>query len=433
MIRKFRILLVLPALLLAGSCSKQTPSGINLVKNSSFEEVADGLPADWTIKNFRGIGDSKAATYRLNERQVYHGERSFNFVAEEDTKMFYILSQEVAVKDIRNIRIRAAIKTAGVKRNEDQFPQAGMALTFYNKFRGRFNSQRFADVRTDPVMGSTDGWQIVDRVFGVPVDAAFVEVMCVLGMEGRIWFDDVTLEVPVGLPWHESETEHFTHHWLGDDGFPEGSIAYQEQLYDYYATRLAVPEEDRPHVYYYLYPDTASIRETLGIDGYMKVDHPRGEVHSINPVDNHEIVHMLTGIYGKLPRMLAEGTAFYLMDDFMGEPIQPLAQRLLKEDRLLTLEQMIDPLASHKFPAARLIPAGASFVGYLLEFGGPERFKALHRASHSEMTYATFTPAFEAAYGGSLVEAEKVWRATLLSADFSRQERPQRDGEADGQ
>lgn len=405
---------------LLASCSRETPQGKNLIRNGGFEDVSNGIPKHWVVKNFRGIEGMKEATYRVNERQVYEGKNSFSFVAEEDTRRFFMLSQEIEVKGVKSIRVRARIKTVGVQSAEQQYPQAGVALTFYNKFRGRFNSQRFADVRTEPLIGSSDGWVQVEEIYRLPEETAFIEVHCVLGMAGRIWFDNVEIDVPEVPPWKEVSGPNFTHYWLDERPYPEGSLEFQDKLYLSYAARLGIPEEDRKPISYYLYPDSAAMHDMIGVDQPIKVDYPRREIHSIHPADDHEIIHLLTSVYGELPVLLGEGTAFYLMDDLFGKPVQPQAQKLLLEGKLPALKDMIGPHVIATLDPHVSAPAAASFVGFLLEFGGPERFKKLHELCNGDMAYDAFATAFEEAYGGSLKEAEKVWHAKLASADFTR-------------
>lgn len=403
------------------SCDRPTPTEKNLLTNPSFEKAKDNVPVGWKINNFRGLAGMKEARYNVNERQFHDGEHSFNFFAESDTKRFFTLSQEVAVKDLRQVRVRAWIKTVGVDKNADQYPQAGIGLTYYNKFRGRFDSRTFADVRTKPLYGTTDDWKFVEEVYRLPQNVAFIELHCVLGMEGRIWFDEVSLDVPEGLPWNEEKGDLFTRYWLEGTPYPDGSLEFQEKIYRLYASRLGISPERMPKISYYYYPSVEMLQHTVGTPEKITVDYDRHEIHTAHPADDHEIVHLLTDVVGRLPRILAEGTAFYLMDDYEGEPIQPLAQKLLRERKLPPLRSILKPFAARDLPAQQVIVSAASFVGYLLEYGGTERFKNLHELTNADMDYDDFAQVFPLAYnGGSLEDAEGVWRATLASADFSK-------------
>jgi hypothetical protein len=317
------------------------------------------------------------------------------------------------------VRVRAAKRTLDLDTSSGQYPQAGVALTFYDANHARFSSERFADVRLGLELGTTDGWAPRERVFSLPPNTRYVVVHCVLGMSGRIWFDNVTLEIAEGLPWQSRSDGVFTHHWLPEKEYPEGSIEYQRQLHDYYASRLGIPQEAWQEVSYYLYPDTTAMNKALGVKDAIKVYYGMREIHSINPVDDHEIVHLLTDVYGRLPHILGEGTAYYLQDDLNGKPVQPQAQELLLAKKIPALEPMFNPANLARLDADVAIIAGASFVGFLIEYGGTKRFIELHRELGMVAT-KTFPQAFEAVYEGSFADAERVWRLKLASADFSK-------------
>lgn len=422
------------ALQLVACGQSETPTDVNLLKNPSFEITTDGMPRDWAINNFRGLRDAKAASFGTAELVSHDGSRSFYFEADSLTRRFFMLSQEIRVKGVSRVRIRGAIKAEKVGNDPGQFAQANMAITLYDGNRNRFRTARFADFRTPPVLGTTDGWELQDRVYKIPSDTEYIVFHCVLGMSGTMWFDELSLEIPTDLPWQSEEGPVFAHHWLPGHEYPEGSREFQQELYDTYADRLEVPIAEREKIDYYYYADSTTFQEALGIKTKIVYsDFDNREIHSINPVDNHEIVHMITHPYGSLPLTLAEGTAFYLIDDFRGEQIHPLAQKLLRENRLPTLRQLLDSGVMRQLRDDQLVAGGASFVGYLIEYGGGQRFMELHQVADGIRTHPTFASAFEQVYGGKLDEAEQVWRATLDTADFSKWEKKSSPEGADTQ
>lgn len=407
------------ALLFGGCGQKATPVGENLIKNGSFEQIADGIPKDWKINNFRGLPDELATQYGVTDSLAYDGRWSFFFKANERTQRFFLLSQEIKVKGVKRVRVRGRIRAVGVGDGETQYPQAGFALTYYTAERTRFEGSRFADDRTEPVMGTTDGWVLTDQILRLPENVAYIVFHCVLGMDGEMWFDDISLEVPAGLPWRKLETQNVTHYYL-DREYPEGSIEYQQQLIENYAAKLGIPLTDFGTLEYYFYPDTTLMREALGFKGTTHVDYARRDIHSVNPVDNHEIAHLLTDPYGTLPKVLSEGTAFYLIGEIQGEPVQPLAQKLLQQGELPTLRLVLDPMAVRNLDHTVLLAAAASFVGYLIEVGGQKLFLELHGKTDVYANYDQFAASFESVYGKSLEDTEAAWRRTLARADFSQ-------------
>ena len=71
---------------------------------------------------------------------------------------------------------------------------------------------------------------------------------------------------------------------------------------------------------------------------------------------------------------------------------------------------------------AIMIPAAASFVGYLIEIGGPAKFLELHTQTAVDMGYGRFADVFESVYGKTLERTEDAWRRVLAKADFSASE-----------
>jgi hypothetical protein len=236
-----------------------------------------------------------------------------------------------------------------------------------------------------------------------------------------MWFDDVTLDVPTELPWRRIDGENFTHYWLNKP-YPEGSIEYQQQLFDNYARRLGIPKKHRTKIAYYLYADSASALETLGKRQLPHVDYAQRTIHSTNPVEDHGVVHLLTEPYGVLPKVLSEGTFYYLLEELDGQPILPLAQKLLADGQLPELREVLGISSMKEVESTPLLAAAVSFVAYLIEVVGPSEFLELHRNSNPNDYYDGFARAFERTYDAPLDQVEENWRRTLGRADFSQGE-----------
>lgn len=419
---------VLPLIWLGAGCGeKTTPVQTNLLSNPSFEEIVDGVPVGWEVRNVKGLETDIPATWGVDEEHRYDGQRSFFFQADEEARRFYTLTQEVEVKNAKRIRIRAAMKTLETIRNNGQYPLASFTLTFYGENRNRFQSMRFYDQRTTTRLGTSDGWILEDRTFRIPDNTVLVGLHCVLGMEGKIWFDDLNLDIPPELPWITSESENFTFHWLAGSEYPEGSKEFQQELFDYYCGRLGIPRAERPMVSTFLYPDSVTLSKTVGTRMLKRSYWDEREVHSIFPVDDHEIIHIVTKPYGILPFALTEGTAFYLMVNYHGRPVLEIAQELLKEGRLPSLDDILNQARMRRMDPSIVGPAAASFVGYLMELGGPPRFLELHREANAAKGPKEFREGFERVYGVSMDEAEEEWRTTLGRLDFSNMVPPKPD------
>ena len=90
---------------------------------------------------------------------------------------------------------------------------------------------RFADKRTRLKTG-TIPWYEENHTFRVPKGTRYVAVSCILGSDGRAWFDNVQLSVPETLDWQTRKTKNFTFYWLENRPFPVGSIESQQKLFD---------------------------------------------------------------------------------------------------------------------------------------------------------------------------------------------------------
>jgi len=408
------------SLVFAG-CGKggKTRRETNLLKNGSFEEAADGVPVGWKLNAFRGLENDIPAEWGVDEQTVHEGTRSFYFQATQEARRFFALTQSVEVRDVRRIRLRGAVRYLDLRRGQAQFPQSNFAITFYDKNGSRFESTRFYDLKTTAHIGTSREWIVEDRTFRVPDNTARIDVHCALGMEGKMWYDDVSLEVPPDVPWLTKEGKNFTFHWLAEKAYPEGSQDYQQALFDNYCTRLGVPEADRPKVNSYFYPDSATLYSMIGEKNLKKSYWDEKEVHSVYPVDDHEIIHIITKPYGVLPFAITEGTAFYLIGDYKGRPVLQVAQQILADGNLPRLAALLEQGAMVRINPEFVAPAAASFVGYLIEMYGPDKFLDLHRKANAASSPMEFEKGFQEVYGFSAAQAETEWTTLLRKLDFS--------------
>ncbi|UCH84458.1 MAG: hypothetical protein JSW50_01850 [Candidatus Latescibacterota bacterium] len=410
---------LLTAIAFAGGCGKdEAPKDTNLLTNGSFEQVEGNIPVGWELNPFRGMEGSREAEYGIDTAYPFDGENSFFFKADAVTRRFFTLSQEVEVKDVERIKLRGAVRSLDVRRDKQQYPQANLALTYYDQDRNRFYSSRFYDKRTRPRLETSDDWISEELIVRLPENTAYIVVHCALGMTGTVWYDDISLEIPTDIGWNTSVSKNFTFHWTDQAPYPDGSREYQQQLFDNYATRLGIPEVDRPHIYHFLYPDSLSIYQAIGTKEPKKSYWDSQEVHSIYPVDDHEIIHVMTFQYGVLPFGLSEGTAFYLIGEYKGHRLERLAYDLLQNDRLPTVRSIVDPTRVRQMNPDIVIPAAATYIGFLLEFGGTDRFLDFHIAANNMLNYEEYAAAFVKVYEKTPEETDVAWRKILGGLQF---------------
>jgi len=383
----------------------------NLLKNPSFEDFEGKIPKGWTLKVFKGLEGEKEAEYGLDENVAYSGDRSFYFKGDLETARWFVLSQEIEAGDADHVRLKGHIRLEDVARTKEQYAQCNFFLSFYDKDHQRFDEMRFADKRTRLRLGTMD-WLEEDWTFRIPKNTKYVEVACAFGMHGTVWFDDVSLEIPKPIPWETSQSRNFDFHWLPGHPYPPGAMEEQQAVFDSYCKKLGITSDER--ISYFLYPDTTTIRDMLGLKGDIYISWNDREIHSVKPVNGYEIIHLITDPFGMPPKALCEGTAFYLQGGFLGKPIHPTAIALLAKKELPSLGSLIDYNKFASLPVSVSMPAITSFVAFLVETWGTDKLIELYRAAKGTNAYTTFGTSFERVYGMPASEAEFEWRQYLI-------------------
>jgi hypothetical protein len=404
--------------LVVGGCGKkEMPYDTNLLKNGSFEEVGDdGLPKHWELSVFRGLENESEVIHEVSTRVAHSGKNSWHFRADPMTRRWLILSQEVEVQNATHVRLQGWMQTEQVINHPDQYTQCNFLLTFYDKDHNRFQELRVADRRTVFTTG-THLWFKEDETYRVPDGTHYVAVSCILGTDGRVWFDDVSLEVPKPIDWETRTTNNYVYHWLPGHPPPQGAIENQQLIFDERAARLGVKSD--VVIDYYFYPDTTTIQNILSLKGFQYVSWPDREFHSINANDDHEVVHFITDPYGKPPRSIAEGTVWWLYGDWEGYPIRQLAAFLLAYKRLPTLQDLTNYNNFTLLDAKISIPAAAAFVDYLAARYGTTKLMDLYVAANGVNSYLGFSKALEQVYETPATQIEQEFRSALSRIDYS--------------
>jgi hypothetical protein len=381
----------------------------NLLVNGSFEEAgSDGLPKGWQLLPFRGGEGQSEVQYRIDDTVAQDGTRSWSFRADPGTQRFHLLAQEVSIPlEATHVKLTGWMQLEDVDLAKGQYSQCNFLLVFFDENHNRFQEMRVADKRTRLRTGS-QLWSLEDQTFRLPKGTRFVQASCVLGMNGRAWFDNMTLSVPKPVPWEEGATKNFVFHWLPGHPMPEGSQQSQQAIFDAVAARLGVTSD--VVVQYYFYPDTTTIRSMLSLKGYQYVSWDDYEFHSINPNENHEVVHFITDPVGRPPRAIAEGTVFWLNNEYDGRPLDEAVGEVVRARRLLDVRHLIDyNLLAMEDPNVSM-PSAASFVGFIVDRWGTPKLIELYAAVNGVNSYDVFAVAFENIYKVPLAEVETAWR-----------------------
>jgi hypothetical protein len=398
--------------LMAGCGKGEFQYDTNLIANGSFENVgSDGIPKNWELIQFRGAEGSYEVEYGSASDVAHEGEKSWSFRADPGTQRFYTLSQEVEIPDdATHIQLTGWMQLEDVELMKGQFAQCNFLLTFYDAEHHRFQEMRVADKRTFLRSGS-QLWTQEDQTFRLPQGTRYVQVSCVLGMNGRAWFDDVTLSVPKPTAWEESTTRNFVFHWLPGHPMPDGSQEAQQAIFDAIAEKLNV--ESDVVIQYYFYPDTTTIREMLSLKGHQYVSWDDYEFHSVNANDNHEVVHFITDPVGRPARAISEGTVFWILGEFDGVPLDEQMGKIVQAGALPPLRRILDYNSLAMEDPYVAYPAAASFIGFIVERWGTPKLLELYTATNGVNSSDVFAVGFENVYGVPLAEVEAAWRARL--------------------
>jgi len=397
--------------------TKEFAYDVNLLTNGSFEEVGDdGLPVGWSLEVFRGTESEVEIRYEVDDTEKHDGERSWVFIGDPSTRRFLVLQQEIEVPDVDRVRLGGWMQLDGVDRREGQYAQCNFLLSFYDEKHERFQELRFADKRTHVQIG-TRIWENISQEFRLPKGTRYVTVQCILGMTGRVWFDDISLSVPEPTSWNTASTKNFLFHWMPGYPYPDGAMQAQQALFDNFAQRLGLDSD--VVIGYYFYPDTTTIRKKLSLKGYQYVSWDDMEFHSINANDNHEIIHFMTDPIGRPPKSVAEGTVLWLQNDWRGYPVHVAAAVHLRSGNLTPLKEVVNYRTFARTDVNFSLPSIASFVGYIAERWGAERLMDFYAATNGIDNAAAFAEAFEKTYEVPVESAEQQWKEFLLTVDIS--------------
>ncbi len=172
----FSCIVILSGLGAGNGCFGSADSfGQELLPNSSFEAAADGAPAGWRTRIWRGEAKFEYATVGRT------GNRSVAISSEKGGDASWFV--EVPVEPFATYRLSGWIKTEGLK------PTTGRGVLL--------NIHNLQPTATSVVVGDSD-WTRVEVVFETN-DQDSLHINCLFGgwgfAVGKAWFDDLRLEL----------------------------------------------------------------------------------------------------------------------------------------------------------------------------------------------------------------------------------------------
>jgi hypothetical protein len=216
-------------------------------------------------------------------------------------------------------------------------------------------------------------------------------------------------------------TPHYVFHAAPGDTVDS---EWQEEYHAWMTTALEI--ESAPRIEYFKYRDVSHLRAITGHTagtGFTETHAPR--VHTIWPIDNHEVVHAVVIMtIGHPPALFNEGVAVAhqtfpdrgrFTPTWNGADLHQLARGYINTNRLPALTALLRGTDFFAHDGNITYPCAGSFVRYLIDTYGLAPFKAyVASARFNDVGSVTLTR-FREAYGRPLDDIWNEWRTWLTS------------------
>ena len=267
MVRSLSLLiLALFVLSLAGCGSKEedlpdVPVGVNLVKNSSFEQWIGETPRDWELILLGEEGENKVYYGRTSEEK---NTENFSFYMRGTyrTDEWYILVQRVPIIPDYMITFSGAMSSKNITINEEQERGANIFIRFLDREGEMIDDRKYFDASTRSRHGTTH-WSIDKRTVRAPRNAYYAEVGAVNTQTGFMFFDDIEVVIEKPVPWESKDSKYITYYYLPENPMPEDAIERETALVEDYTKRLGIKVEEK--LKYFYYPSEEQLQKILGI------------------------------------------------------------------------------------------------------------------------------------------------------------------------
>jgi hypothetical protein len=237
--------------------------------------------------------------------------------------------------------------------------------------------------------------------------------------------------------WQVLKGKHFLVHFVKDKAFAQKTLNEAEKYYVTITKGLGYPKHDNfwqweNRVKIYIYESRAEFRKATGAPDWAagKANHNKKEVAGVQDARGflagvlpHELTHLIfrdiVGFGDDIPLWLNEGVAMWY-EKGRRTPATLSVRSLLKSKKHLPLKALVlmDIRTSHnKALAGRYYDECITVVGYLLEEGGPDRFRKFCRCLRGGMT---LDEALRSSYPGiirNVGELDKAWQEHVLNLE----------------
>ena len=197
--------------------------------------------------------------------------------------------------------------------------------------------------------------------------------------------------------------------------------AWQETYHAWATTTLGVSEPRR--ITYNKYTSRAHMQSVTGVGNTNAyADRASFAVHTLWPIDNHEVIHLFTSSWGDPVALVNEGMAVAFQIDpsrdltprWSGTPLHELVRQFRQQGRLVALTRLVETSGYRGEDPNVAYPEAGSFMRWLIDHHGLGSVRALYaRAAGPNEPAAGVRAALIAVYGRTLEELEQAWLADL--------------------
>ena len=194
---------------------------------------------------------------------------------------------------------------------------------------------------------------------------------------------------------------------------------WQESYHAWLETALG--ERARQKIVFNKYTSRSHMQSVIGVGNTNAYADPAAyAIHTIWPLDNHEVVHLLTSSWGSAGALVNEGIAVAFQIDpardmtprWSGVALHDLTRQFRQQGRFVPIAGLTETTAWRSQDPNVAYPESGSFMRWLVDQYGLDRVRALYpRIGGSNEPAARVRAAFEAVYGQSLDELERAWLA----------------------
>jgi hypothetical protein len=388
-------------------------TGVNLVVNSGFDEWEGYKPAGWSMRAIAGEGNKLSFYGKSDKTRNPDGGYSFFLRGLYDTQRWMVATQRFPVRPGYEIEFSADIMSEDLKQNQGQEGRAGVYVLFLDGKGERISERNFADAWTRKRVGTT-GWRRSEKKAEAPDGARIMEIGLINQMTGYVYFDDVTLVIKDKVEWESKDAKFITYNWFKERPFPPEDMKRVSGLIEGIAKEAGIKKIEG-RINYYLYPDEETFMRILERPKYRTAARwDKKELHDVKSYNDHEIIHLILYDLGFPPVGLSKGLVFYFRAEYNHWDLDIRSKRFLLQRRIPALYKTIHPDRWRTADHAVVVPAWGSFVKYLIDNYGMDKFKELYSLTSGIDEEGPFSARFKDVYGIDFQEADRAWRLYLM-------------------